>query len=95
MSDFELISAILAPYSEKLGTKIWICEKIGRRLSCIGRAGEESYEQAFVVYENEKYVLFAERKFTDQERQLAAQIAETVERTRAEVHGSARSQKDT
>ncbi|MGC8902305.1 MAG: hypothetical protein ACP5KD_02995 [Fervidobacterium sp.] len=65
MSDFERLSKLLEPVANMLNTKIWICEKIGRRLSCIARSGEENYCESFKIYEDQKYVVFAEREVTD------------------------------
>lgn len=78
MSDFETVSRLMAPYAEWLGTKIWLCEKVGRRLSCVGRAGEERYDESFIVYEDERFVLFAEREFSDEERRVAEKIVASV-----------------
>lgn len=58
---FEKLSELLKPVAEKLNTKIWVCEKIGKRLSCIARAGNEEYTESFIVYENGHYIVFAER----------------------------------
>lgn len=82
MSDFERLSEVLKPYAKLLGTKIWLCEKIGKRLSCIARAGEETYSESYVVYEDEKYVLFAEREFSVEEKAKAEEIVRAVERAR-------------
>lgn len=65
MSDFEKLSQLLLPIAKKLNTKVWICEKIGRRLSCIARAGEETYSESYQVYEDEKYVVFAEKELNN------------------------------
>ncbi|MFN3691278.1 MAG: hypothetical protein ACK4R7_00155 [Fervidobacterium sp.] len=71
MSDFnvlfEQLSKILEPLAEKLNTKIWICEKIGKRFSCIARAGIENYCESYIVYEDEKYIVFAQRQLNEQE----------------------------
>ncbi|MGB4263428.1 MAG: hypothetical protein WBJ29_07860 [Fervidobacterium sp.] len=64
-SDFEKLSEFLKPYAEKLNTKVWICKKVGKRMSCIARAGSENYSEAFVSCEDENYVLFTEREVTD------------------------------
>ncbi|ODN30510.1 hypothetical protein [Fervidobacterium thailandense] len=82
MSDFERLSEILKPYAEILNTKIWLCEKIGKRLSCIARAGEETYSESYVVYEDQKYVLFAERELSDDEKVKAEEIIRAVEKAR-------------
>jgi len=50
---------------------VWICRKVGKRMSCIARAGSENYSEAFISYEDENYVLFTEREITrDDEREL-------------------------
>ncbi len=82
MSDFEKLSELLKPYAEKLNTKIWICEKIGRRLSCIARAGEESYCESYIAYEDDKYAVFCEREITDDEKDLIMQALSDVVRFR-------------
>jgi len=82
MSDFEKLSELLKPYAEKLNTKIWICEKIGRRLSCIARAGEESYCESYIAYEDDKYAVFCEREITDGEKDLIMQALSDVVRFR-------------
>ena len=65
MLDFEKLSDFLKPYAEKLNTKVWICEKVGKRMSCIARAGLENYSEAFISYEDDKYALFTERAIVD------------------------------
>lgn len=71
MSDFEKLSDFLKPYADNLDTKVWICRKVGKRMSCIARAGSENYSEAFISYEDENYVLFTEREITrDDEREL-------------------------
>ncbi|AFG34429.1 hypothetical protein Ferpe_0288 [Fervidobacterium pennivorans DSM 9078] len=82
MSDFEKLSELLKPYAERLNTKIWICEKIGRRLSCIARAGEESYCESYIAYEDDKYAVFCEREITDDEKDLIMQALSDVVRFR-------------
>jgi len=82
MSDFEKLSELLKPYAEKLNTKIWICEKIGRRLSCIARAGEESYCESYIAYEDDKYAVFCEREITDDEKDVIMQALSDVVRSR-------------
>lgn len=82
MSDFERLSEILKPYARIFNTKIWLCEKVGRRLSCIARAGEETYSESYIVYEDQKYVLFAEREFSEDEREKAKGIIRAVEEAR-------------
>jgi len=67
MSDFRTLSKYLEDVAKVLNTKVWICEKIGRRLSCVARAGEESYSEAYQVYEDDKYVVFAERQLNNSE----------------------------
>ena len=78
MSDFEKLSEVLKPYAERLNTKIWVCEKIGRRLSCIARAGEESYRESFIAYEDDKYAVFCEREITDEEKNLIMQALDDI-----------------
>jgi hypothetical protein len=78
MSDFEKLSELLKPYAERLNTKIWICEKIGRRLSCIARAGEESYRESFIAYEDDKYAVFCECEITDEEKNLIMQALDDI-----------------
>jgi len=64
-SDFEKLSDFLKPYADNLDTKVWICRKVGKRMSCIARAGSENYSEAFISYEDEKYALFTEREIVD------------------------------
>ncbi|MGQ9856177.1 MAG: hypothetical protein ACUVQF_05525 [Fervidobacterium sp.] len=73
---------MLIPYAAMLNTKIWICEKIGRRLSCIARAGDEKYSESFIVYEDEKYLMFAEREVDEDEYVLIREIVERVKEMR-------------
>lgn len=42
--------------------KVWVCEKVGRRISFIQglKAGNESFEPPKVVFEDEKFVVFAQ-----------------------------------
>ncbi|MCX7653475.1 MAG: hypothetical protein N2Z58_02200 [Fervidobacterium sp.] len=67
MSDFEKLSKLLSPIAERFNTKVWICEKIGKRLSCIARAGQESYTEGFIVYEDDKYVVFSQKELKGSE----------------------------
>jgi len=67
MSDFERLSQLLMPIAQKFNTKIWVCEKIGRRLSCIARAGEETYSESYQIYEDERYVVFAEKEIRNEQ----------------------------
>ncbi len=82
MSDFEKLSSMLIQYAAMLNTKIWICEKIGRRLSCIALAGDERYTESFIVYEDEKYLMFAEREIDEDEYVLIREIIERVKEMR-------------
>jgi len=82
MSDFEKLSELLKPYAEKLNTKVWICEKIGRRLSCIARAGEESYSESFIAYEDERYVVFCEREISEGEKSFLRTMVEEIKSSR-------------
>ncbi len=71
MLDFKTLSNYLEDVAKVLKTKVWICEKVGRRLSCIARAGEENYGEAYQVYEDEKYMVFSERQLsTSEENEL-------------------------
>lgn len=71
MSDFnalfEQLSKTLEPLAKNLNTKIWICEKIGKRFSCIARAGIENYCESYIVYEDEKYIVFAQKQLNEDE----------------------------
>ncbi|AMW32154.1 hypothetical protein SAMN04488510_11925 [Fervidobacterium changbaicum] len=82
MSDFERLSQILTPYAQQIGAKLWVCEKIGRRLSCIARAGEETYGESFIVYEDEKYVAFCEKNLSTEERSLVAEAVLRIKSSR-------------
>jgi hypothetical protein len=82
MSDFERLSELLKPYAERLNTKVWICEKIGRRLSCIARAGEENYSESFIAYEDERYIVFCEREVSESERAFLSKMVEEINSSR-------------
>jgi len=74
-SDFEKLSDFLKPYADNLDTKVWICRKVGKRMSCIARAGSENYSEAFISYEDENYVLFTEMEITsDDEKELINEL---------------------
>jgi len=74
-SDFEKLSDFLKPYADNLDTKVWICRKVGKRMSCIARAGSENYSETFISYEDENYVLFTEREITsDDEKELINEL---------------------
>lgn len=78
MLDFEKLSGLLKQYVEKLQTKVWVCEKVRRRLSCIARAGEDNYSENFIVYEDDKYTIFCEREHSNEDRELVKNVLEEI-----------------
>ncbi len=79
MLDFELIEGTFSKIALEKNCKIWICEKVGKRFSCIARYGEEKYSESRVVFEDERYVVFCEN-LNDQ--QTEEQIIEVMKNAR-------------
>jgi len=65
MLDFEKLSVFFETVCREVEYKSLDCEKVGKRMSCIARAGSENYSEAFISYEDEKYALFTEREIVD------------------------------
>ncbi len=81
MLDFEFLNNELSKIAREKSCKIWICEKIGKRFSCIARYGEEQYTESEVIYEDEKYIVFVENVT---EEILKAHITEVIKNARKE-----------
>ncbi|QTA37677.1 hypothetical protein JYK00_08090 [Thermosipho ferrireducens] len=62
MSDFKKIKEILEKIARKYNCKIWICEKIGKRISFIEglKAGKEFFMPPQIVYEDNEIIIFTE-----------------------------------
>ncbi|MBO8160213.1 MAG: hypothetical protein H0Z24_01135 [Thermosipho sp. (in: Bacteria)] len=62
---------------------MWICEKIGRRISYIEglKAGNEYYLPPEILYEDEKYVIFTEN-LSKKDEKLFKLIHEVIENVR-------------
>ncbi|SHH22417.1 hypothetical protein [Thermosipho atlanticus] len=62
MLDFKKLKNTLNQIAEKYQCKIWVCQKIGRRISYIEglKAGKEYYLPPEILWENENYVIFGE-----------------------------------
>ncbi|WP_018962479.1 hypothetical protein [Coprothermobacter platensis] len=59
MSDCE---TLLKQTAQMLGCKIWVCEKVGRRMSYLPplKAGEDKYIEPQIICEDEKFALLGE-----------------------------------
>jgi len=80
MSDCE---KLLLQIASEFGCKIWVCEKIGRRISYIQglKAGEERYLPAQVVFENERYAVMCEIEHISKKLMLKAKrVIECVQK---------------
>ncbi|HBJ80898.1 MULTISPECIES: hypothetical protein [Pseudothermotoga] len=53
---------ILEHISEKFHCKVWVCKKVGRRISFINdlKAGIEKFEPPQVICEDDRYVVLAQ-----------------------------------
>ncbi|MDK2886481.1 MAG: hypothetical protein PWP54_1039 [Thermosipho sp. (in: thermotogales)] len=62
MSDFEKLKELLEKISVKYNCKIWIAQKIGKRISFINKlkAGKEYFLPPKILWENENFVIFSE-----------------------------------
>jgi hypothetical protein len=62
MSDFEVLKKLLEQIAEKYKCKIWIAQKIGKRISFVKnlKAGNEYFSPPQILWENQKYIIFAE-----------------------------------
>jgi hypothetical protein len=78
MSDCE---KLLEKIAELFGCKIWVCEKIGKRISHIPglKAGEERFVPPMVGFEDEKYVVFVQAdEMSDQLKDMCEKVIECV-----------------
>ncbi|MBO8140157.1 MAG: hypothetical protein J7J43_00300 [Thermosipho sp. (in: Bacteria)] len=62
MSDFKTLKNLLEQIAEKYNCKIWIAQKIGKRISFIKnlKAGKEFFTSPKILWENENFIIFAE-----------------------------------
>ncbi len=81
MLDFKILDNELSKIARENSCKIWICEKIGKRFSCIAKYGKEQYTESEVVYEDEKYIVFVENVT---EEILKVHITEVIKNARKE-----------
>jgi len=80
MSDCERLLLLIA---SKFKCKIWVCEKIGKRISYIQglKAGEERYLPAQVVFANERYAVMCEAEHVSEKLILEAKrVVECVQK---------------
>ncbi|WP_041446335.1 hypothetical protein [Pseudothermotoga thermarum] len=79
MLDFDTLNKLLPRVVIEKNCKIWICEKVGKRLSCIAKYGEEHYCETRIIYEDEKYVVFSQNL---NDEQTQKQIVEVIKSAR-------------
>ena len=62
MSDSKKLKSLLEQIAENFNCKIWIAQKIGKRISFINdlKAGKEFFMPPKILWENERYIVFAE-----------------------------------
>jgi len=72
---------LLKQIAQIFNCKIWVCEKVGRRISHIPglRAGEERFVPPLVAFEDEEYVVFAQLdRVSDQLKQMCKKVIDCV-----------------
>ncbi len=72
---------LLEKIAERFGCKIWVCEKIGKRISHIPglKAGEERFVPPMVGFEDENYVVFVQvNEMSEQLRTMCEKVIECV-----------------
>ncbi|MCX7812758.1 hypothetical protein [Pseudothermotoga sp.] len=78
MSDCEELLRMIA---QRFDCKIWVCEKMGKRISHVRglKAGEEKYIEPTVVFEDERYIVFVEsEELCNELKELCAKVIECV-----------------
>ncbi len=74
MLDFDRLNKFLLAIANEKGCKIWICEKVGRRLSCVAKYGEEQFCESRVIYEDDRYVVFCENLNDEQMEKYLVEV---------------------
>ncbi len=93
MSDCE---KLLKKIAESFNCKIWVCEKVGKRISHIPgmKAGEESFVPPVVGFEDEKYIVFVElQTLSDEIKQMCKKVVECVRSDRKDHASSGKSER--